>query len=253
MDPLSALIAGGFSLAGGIMGSNAQKEANAINAQNAANNIKLQKEFATNAIQWKVADAQAAGIHPLYALGASTTSFSPVSVGAQPVNAMAGAMADMGQNVARAASALRSPEERVSAVAKVATGQQLASNNLDLEIKKTNLELLRARLANLTQPGQPPGSPFPVPENTKVEQRPPLMVFGKRWDTNPNTSPMKAWEDQYGDEGPIAWGMPLVIGANDAIYNARKLIPQQLSRWWLEQQRGVQERYGSWLINRERR
>lgn len=35
-------------------------------------NLALQKDFANNSIQWKVADARKAGIHPLYALGAST-------------------------------------------------------------------------------------------------------------------------------------------------------------------------------------
>lgn len=40
-------------------------------------NAALQREFAQHGIQWKVADAQAAGVHPLYALGGGTPSFSP--------------------------------------------------------------------------------------------------------------------------------------------------------------------------------
>lgn len=53
-------------------GSSARKEA------------ALQKEFAQNGIQWKVADAKAAGVHPIYALGAPTTSYSPQAVGGSP-------------------------------------------------------------------------------------------------------------------------------------------------------------------------
>lgn len=36
-----------------------------------------QKEFAQNSIQWRVADAKAAGLHPLYALGGAGSSYQP--------------------------------------------------------------------------------------------------------------------------------------------------------------------------------
>lgn len=39
-------------------------------SKTAKENIKLQKQFAQTGIQWKVADAKKAGIHPVYALGA---------------------------------------------------------------------------------------------------------------------------------------------------------------------------------------
>lgn len=39
-----------------------------------------QREFAQKGIQWRVADAKAAGVHPLYAMGAQLPSFNPVSV-----------------------------------------------------------------------------------------------------------------------------------------------------------------------------
>lgn len=59
---------------GNIIGGNAQ--AAATSSANKSN-IKYQKEFAQHGIQWKVADAKAAGIHPLAALGANTISFNP--------------------------------------------------------------------------------------------------------------------------------------------------------------------------------
>lgn len=40
-------------------------------------NLDYQKEFAQNGITWRVQDAVKAGLHPLAALGAQTTSFSP--------------------------------------------------------------------------------------------------------------------------------------------------------------------------------
>lgn len=233
---LGELIGAGLSALGGFLGRQQQSD-------QAAQNIALQREFAQNGIQWKVRDAQKAGIHPLYALGASTTSFSPVSVGGSP---MGDALTSMGQNVTRAASAYTSAQERQAAT--VANGQQIASNSLDLEAKKLQIEILKSRLATMSQPGTPPPVadqpvPFPVTENPKPEQRPPLMLLGNRWMTNPNTSPMKAYEDQYGDEGPASWILPPIIGANDALYNAvyryKRFfgIPQERGggRAWLEQ------------------
>lgn len=55
------------------------------NAQNRALQEKLfnqqlasQKEFAQNSIQWRVADAKKSGIHPLFALGANGSSYTPM-------------------------------------------------------------------------------------------------------------------------------------------------------------------------------
>lgn len=120
MDPITiaALVGGGTALAGGIMNSGAHREAVHIQGENArrdmANNEKLQREFAQNGVRWKAADAEAAGIHPLAALGASTHSFSPMSVGGSlgPDTSMGDAVAAMGQNVSRAISATSTREER---------------------------------------------------------------------------------------------------------------------------------------------
>ena len=57
---------------GGLMSNESNEDAGNANAA-------LQREFAQNGIRWKVADAEAAGIHPLYALGAQTSPASPLS------------------------------------------------------------------------------------------------------------------------------------------------------------------------------
>lgn len=222
MDLLGAITSVGSGLLNFIGGQSAQDKA--IEAQRATNaeNWDHSLFMAKNSIQMRKADAEAAGIHPLYAMGAPTMSFAPAQVGAAGVASnrmapIAGAMRDLGQDLGRSAAANVAPESKVAAVVQ---GQQVVSNKLDLETKELQNQLLKARIANLTQPGTPPGA-FPVPENPKPEQRPPLMAGGYRWKTNPNTSPMKAWEDQYGDEGPVASTLPLAILANDAVYNWR--------------------------------
>lgn len=181
--------------------------------------IALQKEFAQNSIQWRAADAKAAGLHPLAALGAQTSSFSPVAVGSLPTPSFSRDFGDMGQDLSRAMAALKPKEVRDGGVQSVAVAQEVQANNLKLENMDLQNKILRSKLATINQPGTPPGVPFVVPENKKVEERPPLMFGGRRWDTNPDTSPMKAWEDQYGDEGPVSWMLPPVMAWRDLMYN----------------------------------
>lgn len=138
---LGSIISAGASLLGGLFGQNKQEKM-------ADKNIQLQKDFAQQGIRWKVDDAKAAGIHPLYALGANTTSFSPVSIG----NDLANGIAASGQDIARAVDATRTNGERTSAVAK--TMQDLSLQRMGLEN-----ELLSAQIAKVRQAGQPPARP----------------------------------------------------------------------------------------------
>ena len=75
---LSALIGAGASLASSLFKTSSDKKSA---KKAAAQNYAQQKEFAQNSIRWKKEDAERAGIHPLYALGANTNSFAPTSVG----------------------------------------------------------------------------------------------------------------------------------------------------------------------------
>lgn len=56
-----------------------QREQLAQQDAHTAQQIQLQKDFAQNSLQWKVADARKAGINPYYALGASGMSYQPVA------------------------------------------------------------------------------------------------------------------------------------------------------------------------------
>lgn len=87
-------------------GSKSDKSARRAAEQNAA----MQREFAQNGIRWKVADAKAAGVHPLYALGAQTHSFSPVYTGD---TGTPNAIANMGQDISRAMMAKQTNSERL--------------------------------------------------------------------------------------------------------------------------------------------
>lgn len=79
MDPItgSLLFAGGSALLGGIgslfNGSQNRKAQQSANTQN----YNAQKEFYQNSVRWRVGDSRAAGVNPIYGLGADSASFSP--------------------------------------------------------------------------------------------------------------------------------------------------------------------------------
>jgi len=135
---LSALIGAGASLASGFFGSNEKEK-----------DRKLQKEFAQSGIQWKVEDAKKAGIHPLAALGAQTTSYAPVSVGGPSI---ASGLASAGQDISRAVDATRGSGARLDAYQKTIQ---------DLNVQRMGLEnqLLGSQIAKINSVGVPPPMP----------------------------------------------------------------------------------------------
>lgn len=157
MDPwmtIGGAVAGGAGgIIGGIMDSQAEdrrlQKAHDFEGGQADRNIALQREFAQNGIRWKVEDAKAAGIHPLYALGANTHSFSPVSVGSGPIGrssvggSIARGLGGMGQDISRALAATQTEDERRIAKANVTLAEANAKNaQLENEVKQIQLNKL---------------------------------------------------------------------------------------------------------------
>lgn len=62
-------------------------------------NIALQREFAQHGVRWRVADAEAAGLHPLAALSANGASYSPSIPVIDPLPSEKDWKGQMGQNV----------------------------------------------------------------------------------------------------------------------------------------------------------
>lgn len=92
------------------------RQNNDAQAQANAQNYESQKEFAQMGLQWKTADAKAAGLHPMAALGASGASFSPSFQAGQPNSPadVGGAINSLidGQNTKRAQAATQTETER---------------------------------------------------------------------------------------------------------------------------------------------
>lgn len=78
-----AIISAGASLAGGLLSSKGQRDANSANQQIAAQNIEFQREMSNTAYQRSMADMQKAGLNPILAYkqgGASTPSGTTIPV-----------------------------------------------------------------------------------------------------------------------------------------------------------------------------
>lgn len=164
---LGAILGGLGSVASSLLGkSAADKQAD------------LQKDFAQKGIQWKVKDAKAAGIHPLYALGANTVSYSPVSVGQPDLGAMG---ADIGQAIDRVSTA---PEKAQGALGALA-----------LERAGLENDLLRAQIqrARINTAGQVAGPILAPTTNQQMTEHPDWVVG------NPELGQRS--EDAYGEVG----------------------------------------------------
>lgn len=75
---------------------------------NAIRNEQMQREFAQNGIRWRVDDAKKAGIHPLAALGTSTTPFQPAYSDNVPDS-----LRNMGQDIGRSITSTLTGKERI--------------------------------------------------------------------------------------------------------------------------------------------
>lgn len=85
----------------------------------AKDNREAQREFAQHGIRWRVADAQAAGVHPLFALGSGVTPFTP----------QATAFAEAGQNIGKAAFTSMTEAERATHQANLEVARSTAARN----------------------------------------------------------------------------------------------------------------------------
>lgn len=148
LDFIGGLIGAGTKLLGGIFGQNAQEKV-------AQQNIAAQQAYAQNRIQWTVADAKAAGINPLAALGNATQSYSNV-VGS---TALGDSMGEAGQSLGRAVAAVAPQKLRQA---------ELENQLLEAKIENirsdtvANMKKASDQQVKLGQPGT--AVPFPTPD-----------------------------------------------------------------------------------------
>lgn len=145
------------TLAGNVLGSHLDRNAKggSVGPDFSWLNFEEQKTLAREGIRMRVADAKAAGIHPLYALGAPTMGGSPVqsfSEGDGGSNWQS-SLGAAGQDIGRAIDATRTHGERVGARVEA----------LQLDRAELENELLRSKIAREKAqigPPLPSGNPY---------------------------------------------------------------------------------------------
>ena len=234
----AAIGAAAGSVFGGLLDRREARRSQAYQAE-------LQREFAQQGIQWRVKDAQQAGVHPLYAIGAPAISASPIAVG---TSQMGPALSQAGQNIGRAVEASMTRKERQANKAlqrRVAMQQyqhnELVNENLAIE-GALKMQDLRSKQSQV-----PPAMDDDVRvENVPVQRvAPPELVEGQGvrvptpWGGVPTTGnrmSQQTLEDMYGGIVGELYGVGWAL--HDAQEAARDMIAEwlnekgiRISRW----------------------
>lgn len=181
--PLPAWVPGaisaGANIIGGLLGQRGEDR-----------DRKFQQQLAHNRISWTVADALRAGVHPIYALGGSGPTYSPVSGGS-----LAAGLSGAGQDISRAMLAQMSERERRETALReqardaVVERRNEERHRVDMERAALENSVLRSQLARMGAGQLPPG--FPEGVNSvrpgSVRQVPSRVVQGAR--VNPSRQP----------------------------------------------------------------
>lgn len=131
----------GSKLLGGLFGDKSARN-------QAAAQANIQREFAQNGIRWRVADAKAAGLHPLFALGGSGATYSPAPI----TTHTADAIGSMGQDVSRAVQAQASQPERRLLEGQLTAQRASAEKDFAQASYYRSLEARNLQSANIAAP-----------------------------------------------------------------------------------------------------
>lgn len=199
MGILGDIIGGVSDLVGGHLDRKAQRQAN---EQNAA----AQREFAQHGVRWKVEDAKAAGVHPLFALGASTQGYTPSAVAPSYDD-----IGRAGQRLGNALSSSQTTEQRLASKAQLRV--------LESEVNKNDAEASQARSAAMLNlqtysqppfPGQKPDAFTDPVSGAHVRAPSPLAEF-EGWPLDDGSSRQRSggqalaqgWQDYNFGDGPV--------------------------------------------------
>lgn len=189
------------------------RELNALALADKEKDRAMQREFAQQGIRWKVDDALAAGIHPIYGLGGSGAAYSPSSISlvspevssTHQRSSMGSTLASMGQDIGRAVNATRTQDERNLAYTQALQEKTLRRADLENDLLASKLKRLQVQ----ANPAMPRGDAVPPPEADIPEEGPSnrkqIKIGGTYFPADPQTSTGQDLEDTLGDEGIPAY------------------------------------------------
>lgn len=256
---LPALISAGAGIIGGLLNKSSSDKANEINQQNALRQEALQKEFAQTGIQWKVADAEKAGIHPLYALGANTVSYSPTTVGATADTSLGSSLSSAGQDISRAMAANSDNDGRKTLFDQAV--QKLTLQRMGLENENLASDLAKKRgqlgppIPSLTDSNVIPGQPITQADVNLPkpgEKRAYNLGADFKIKTNSGESQQDALSKEYGDEG-----LPQIPGQLRFVRDVGRTFNHHANQWLANQIQEIKSEfsrlYGGRVQNPQRR
>lgn len=251
----AAAVSAGSSLLGGLMNKKSASKSVAQQNQMAQAQFDAQMD---QTIQRRVADAKQAGIHPLYALGASSGASPTISGQAETGSHMGDAIASAGGALASGLSGRAAEKQRQI---EVQQRMALEAQRTHSEVNRNNAAAYRDRMdpiinmyrANLVkkaaagaasnQDGRASREAEMRQEmamRTRLEREPqasPLKLFGANFTPSRTMSTGQAIEDALGEGAALLLAPALLGGAiGETIYNAIKpsrgtTMPAEESDW----------------------
>lgn len=139
----ASAVSAGSGIVGPLVGAQENENVRHQNESLYYDNWARQKEFAQSGIQWRVADAQAAGLHPLFALGAQVTPGQPVQAFTREPSDVGESLRRGGQDVSQAIGRL-DPAIRDAQQVQIQLAQsQTSKNYADAAWALANSEAIR--------------------------------------------------------------------------------------------------------------
>lgn len=182
-------------------------EANEFTAHQANLDRRLQREFAQYGVRWRVADARAAGLHPLAALGIQTNAATPAGQMGQASSGSAKGDAIRAAGAALAESLARADRDKAEV--------RLLNAQADVTEQQ-----YRESVASRATQGISNDVSVPEFHDVKNPQFTPHVKIGAMLDSAPWISDAQTIEDRYGELAGALSGA--VILPSDVLYTAGK-------------------------------
>lgn len=153
-------------------------------------NVAMNYDFAQNSIQWKTEDAKKAGIHPLYAMGASTMN---PSFSVQGGNEMGEAIRDIANKLPSDLEALQKKNIEADIALKMARASEVAKRTQSLNSQQDSVIL--------------EDNPKPRKELHSKRQDIKTIIGGLMPDKSPGYIDANRIPERYGDEAKDILGL----------------------------------------------
>lgn len=185
---------------------------------------KLQSNAMKKRIRYTVRDAQEAGVHPLYALGAPAMSPAPTHVATD--------FAGAGQAITRARMASQDAEARRAELARTAVSDRMSQERHTAELRILDLEaqMMASQIARLNSAQLGPPTPqfrSPVEPGPRVQPRASDPIIGAA--SNPARQPgqitdYQFFRDPHGNLG--------IVPSEEMKQRIEDNLPAEIG-WWL--------------------